>query len=502
MHSRSFRMAVVPLALASTTITAQSARPSPRENTSAVEAWIDQIAAVGATPGFGVAVVRGDSILIARGYGIADVSTDQPVSDSTRWYIASSTKALTALATSVLHYRTVVSLDATLASLLPDLRLNPKLSPRDITLRDLLALRHGIGDGPVTVRTAFTGEYTAPQLMGLLAEHAPASTGRAFRYANIGFNVAGLALERRLKRPWQEIVEQNVLLPLGMRSTTTRVSTLPPYRIAMPHALVQGKMVRIPMGKTDRTMHAAGGHFTTPHDIALFLVAQLNDGRVVGERGVDPRAIAETHRVAVTQDRTPSFVHRTGWGLGWDLGEYDGIPMIQRNGGFAGYYSHLSFMPEQRIGVAVFANGGMDADAAEMVAQGVYDLLLGRKDLAALAVRRDSLSAAFERTKSLGAGLPPQLPLPRPVLVYLGEYVNEAIGTLVLEGNGDHLMARIGDSWGVVRGLAGPDKQLLSEVLVAAILGDDRRFRVQFDANGHAEKIAIANFVFARREKR
>ena len=464
-----------------------------------IATWVDQIVATGATPAVAVAVVRGDSVLFARAVGIADVATGLPATDSTRFYIASTTKAFTALAAVVLANRGTVTLDAPLTTLLPTARWHPSLAPGTITLRDLLAMRSGIGDGPVVLRTAFTGEFTTTELLALLREHPPASGGRAFRYSNIGFNVAGLALERRFRKPWQSIVRETALVPLGMTSTSAQVSTITPAHLAMPHDIVNGELARIPLLKTDRTMHAAGGHYTTAGDLARFLLAQLNAGRVRGFPGVPQTAIAETHRKHVEQDRQFSFVRRTGWGLGWDIGTYDGMTLYQRNGGFSGYYSHLSFIPEHRVGIAVLANGGLDAAGSEALAQGLYDLVLGRRDLAQLGAARDSLAAQVTRlratTRQRTAAM---VALPHPPARYAGTFRNASVGTLTIEGSGRTLMLRVGDSWGIARGLTGLDGKPMPDVLVANVLGGEQRFVLRFDSSGSLAELTARDVVFTR----
>ena len=475
---------------------------APAAADSLVAEWAAQVLATGATPGMALAVVRGDSILLARGFGTADLATGMPVTDATRFYVASTTKALTALAFAVLDRRGALRLDAALATLLPGVRLHEGLDPRAITLRDLLAMRSGIGDGPVVLRTAFTGEFTDSLLLALLAEHPPAEGGRAFRYSNIGFNVAGLALERRRRRPWHEVVRETVLEPLGMSGATARISTVPAHRLAMPHDLVEGRVARIALLKSDRTMHAAGGHVLTADDAARFLLAQLNGGRVRGRRGVPAEAVALTHRPNTPQDRDFSFVHRTGWGIGWDIATYDGMTLLQRNGGFAGYYSHLSFMPDSNVGVAVFANGGLDASASEAVAQGVYDLLLGRRDLAALAPRRDSLVAELARAmaRSRARADSARVPLPAPPPRLFGTFRNASLGTLALEGGADALVVRVGDSWSLARGVAGPDGRPLPDALAASVLGGRQRFTLGFAPDGRVREVTVRDFTFRRVE--
>ena len=483
------RRLLVLIALSAAPLSAQE-RVSP----AAIVRYLDDVFAAGAAAGMSVAVVHGDSILVVRALGTADLASGRPVTPGTRFLIASTTKALTALTTVILDERGVIDLDASLAELLPRAELDSAISARDITLRDLLAMRHGISqDGPVIVRTAFTGEFDTPTLLRLLRHHGPSRAGRRFEYGNLGYNIAGLALEEATGRRWQDLVLRTAIRPLGMRETGARVSAVPERRLAMPHTMNGGRLERVPLYKSDRTMHAAGGHLATARDLARFVIAQLNGGRVPGARGVSASAIAAMQQRHTDQDREFSFLHRNGWGLGLDIADYRGDTIYQRPGSFTGYYSHLSFMPSRRVGIVVLTNGGVGGGGAtaETVVQGVYDMFRGESP-ATLQARVDTLRAdvaARARAPRPAPSPAPSLPLAR----YLGRYADEQLGTLVIAQRGDSLVARMGDAWGVASGIADT-----ANVLTAPLMGGRRRLEFIFDGGGPADSVAMAGRIFRR----
>ena len=469
------------------------ARPAPRPvSRAALGMLIDSVFAAGAAAGLQVAVVQGDSILLERALGIADMESRRPVTAETRFLTASTTKAFTALAAIALAERGAVDLDASLAELLPAAQLDSGLSARDITLRDLLAMRSGIGqDGPVVARTAFTGEFDTPTLLRLLRYHAPSRRGRRFEYGNLGYNVAALALEEATGRPWQRLVEETVLEPLGMRETVSRLSALPVDRIAMPHALQSGGQRRIPLYKSDRTLHAAGGHLTTARDLARLAIAHLNRGKVPGTRGASATAIAASQRRETDQDRQFAFLHRNGWGLGLDIADYRGDTLYERNGSFTGYYSHFSFMPSRGIGVVVLANSDAGGAAAEAIAQGVYDLAHGDAPVTFAPRVADLRRSVLARTAEPPPAAPQRPPL--PLARYTGRYTDEVFGTLVVEQRGDSLIARMGDSWGVLRA------DTAASTLAANMMGGNRRLTFEFRRNaGPAQSVTMAGRTFRR----
>jgi CubicO group peptidase (beta-lactamase class C family) len=481
------------LVAAATLVLALPAAAQEVSRRQAIEAWIDRIAGVGSMAAVSVAVVDGDSVLLTRARGFADVESGRRATVDTRFYLASTTKAFTALAIAMLDHRGAIELDAPLSAYLPGVALHAPLSPSRITIRDLLAMRDGIGEGPVTMRTSYTGEWTEPELARLLALHPPDPAGNAFRYSNIGYITAGLAVQGKVGLDWRTLVEREVLLPLGMRHTHSRLSDVPPDSLAMPHGVIGGRMRRIAMGKSDRTLHAAGGHFATAHDIARFLVAQMNGGRIDGRSVFPAEVLAETHRSHVAQNRDAGFVRRTGWGLGWDIATYEGDTMYERGGGFGGYSSRVSMIPARRHGAVVLAT--VSSGSAEAIAQGIYDILAGRATPARLDSLHARVKATHERVRARSADSPSaSAALAPPLQGLIGRYSSDAWGTLELLARGDTLIARMGDSHGVVHATRGAD------VLEVRLLGGAQRLRPARDARGVARSITIEpDMTFTRR---
>ena len=111
-------------------------------------------------------------------------------------------------------------------------------------------MTHGIdGDGPVTVRTAYTGDFTGGLLLQLLRLHPAASAGRKFVYSNLGYNLFGLVLDAQFEEGWKRVIRREVFDPLGMSSTTALMSEAPAARLALPYKMG-------PSGRHERTLTA------------------------------------------------------------------------------------------------------------------------------------------------------------------------------------------------------------------------------------------------------
>src|SRR5688572_2911557 len=222
-----------------------------------VDALVTRVMAMDVTPGMAIAVVKGDQTILAKGYGWADLERKVPATERTAFYIASMTKAFTALDIALLAKRGVLSLDAPVSRYLGGVTWGSGVNADSITIRQLLSHTHGIAnDGPVVFRTAFTGDHTNALLKDLLRYHSASDAGRKYRYTNLGYNIAGIIIDDLTKSKWQDQLEAGIFKPLGMNNTTAYVSRIDSARLAMPYAALSK---RVHYSKSDANMQAAGG---------------------------------------------------------------------------------------------------------------------------------------------------------------------------------------------------------------------------------------------------
>jgi CubicO group peptidase (beta-lactamase class C family) len=459
--------------------------------------------ATGLTPGLSVAVIRGDRVVWQSGFGMADREARRPVTPETRFYIGSTSKALTGLAAARLAARGVLDLDAPIDRVLPEARFAEGVAADSITLRRCLTHTHGLqAQGPVTVRMTFTGEYTNAELFKALAGHAPARGGRAYAYSNLSYEIVGLALAPDVTRGWKEVVDREVFAPLGMKATTAYASKVPASMRAEPYDTGAQGLERLPQGKVDANMGPAGGHFSTAPDLARLVIAEMNQGRIDGRQAIEPAVIRETQRSQVVNERSFPPFERHGWGLGWDLGTYRGDTLIHRFGGFDGYRCHVSFEPGPRLGVVVLVNGGQSANSLpHALAAAIYDRLNGRDSVEArLATRLDAAIAADARQReSIAADLAkraarPKTPV-RPLVAYTGTYDHPLYGTVVVDDRDGRLVARMGVAESALEVL-----DLEKEVFRGEFIGGGRPMGTRFAEGGdRAAALQMIDVEFTRR---
>jgi CubicO group peptidase (beta-lactamase class C family) len=484
-------------------LSAQGPRPTPAAIARAVDSLARRVISSGLSPALGVAVVMDGKTVLARSYGWADASARIAATDSTLWYVASTSKSYTGFAIALLAHQRALDIEAPIATLLPGVQWPDSVDPARLTLANFLSHTHGLNDNAVVLSAAFTGEIPERQWPSLIRFATRRRTDDLV-YSNFGYNVAAMVIDRLRPEGWRRFLDSAVYQPAGMHETYARVSGLSARRIARPHALnAAGGHTTEEFQKTDATMNSAGGHLATLHDLARWTIVQMDGGTIDGRQVFPREAVALSHRLIARQTREARRrfgpFEREGWGAGWDIGSYMGEPMVSRFGGYHSFRSHLSMLPRRRIGVVAQVNGPVAGDATDIIATLAYDLEAGRPNASAAAhARLDSLIASLPATRAEQAVADSvrrarQRPLRRPRGDFAGSYHHPAFGTLAFALSEGALHYR----WGALDGPAevfDADKDQLR----IEFAGSGNVVSFRFDGPGAATSIELAGITFAR----
>ena len=400
-------------------------------------------------PGLSVAVVRGDEVLLARGFGTRDPERDLPVDADTMFYMASVTKSFLALTTQILAEEGRLDLDAAVVEYLPHFQLADASATRSVTLRDLLSHAKGLEHPAITQAEAYTGEFDEALYYRLMAEVE--ATGE-FGYSNEHYTLLGRVVEAVTGSSWQALIADRILKPIGLARTTTSASRM--YgdgNVAYPLQEFGDTWRPATVRKTDRTMHAAGGMGATANDLATWLRFNLGDGTLDGKRIVSAAGLAETHRPHADVGKDFFIFGREHYGLGWYIGSYAGETMIHHFGGYVGSRAHVSFLPDHDLGVAVLMNSADPTFyVVDWMAATVYSELAGIEGpdvLPRLTEMMDRRRASNRQRLADRAPNPTQAAggLSLPAERYAGRFHSDDWGTLELEFTDDELRCRWGD---------------------------------------------------------
>ncbi len=277
-----------------------------------------------------------------------------------------------------------------------------------------------------------------------------------YAYDNLGYNIYGLLLENSLKIKWQDLLQKRVFDPIGLKHTTARISQAraKKWNVVAPYVFDQssGKIIRSGLHKTDENMQSAGGMFMSISDLGRWINLNMNDGKLDGKQVISADLIRKAHTgYTKTVRDQPPFSGDGEYGLGWQIGKYRNEKVIYHHGGFAGYRSHVSFMPDRKIGIGVLVNNDTAGGrAADMIATYGYDWWLNTENLEAdyakqlqdlfdsYEKRKQQLhSSALERAKRTWQ-------LSKPFADYAGKYANDIHGTIEISPKENALAVRMG----------------------------------------------------------
>jgi len=395
-------------------------------------------------PGVALAIVKDGEVVLARGYGVRRLGERAPVDEFTLFGIASNTKAFTATALGLLVEEGKLEWDAAVVDYLPWFQMYDPWVTRQLTIRDLLVHRSGLGLGAGDLLWWPPSDYTREEIARRLRFIEPATSFRsAYAYDNVLYTVAGEVIEEVTGQTWEEFVEERIIEPVGMtRSTVRYTGLLSSDNVASAHARIEGT-VRPVTPFTSDNVTPAGGINSGAADMAKWMIVQLDSGRLAdGSRLFSPRTTWELWRPVTPIPfgppppvLAPLERNSLGYGLGFNISDFRGEKLVAHTGGLPGYVSRVALVPGHRLGVAVLTN--MESGAAfNAIAWHVVDHYLDAPDfdwLGAYATRMawiDSVLAERDQRTSAGreSSSAPSLPLER----YAGTYTDAWYGDVII----------------------------------------------------------------------
>lgn len=457
-------------------------------------------------PGIAVVVIKDDKPIFVRVYGMANKETGTKADTNTLFYIASSTKSFTALAAALLDKEGKIKLADPVNKYTSGMQLKTPI-PDKVAVRDLLTHTSGLDNDALAFRMAYSGESDTRDMKLVFARgttYSESNFGK-YRYDNLGYNIYAVLLQNRLNTKWQDLLQSRILDPLGMKHSTPYVSKAASkkWTVAMPYIFnaQTGKIVRSPLEKRDNNLQSAGGLFASISDIGRWLNMNMNDGKLDGKQVFPADVIRAAHTgYTKTVREVPPFTGEGEYGLGWQIGKYKNDKVIYHHGGFPGYQSHISFMPDKKIAVAVVTNDGFAGGrAVHLLATYAYDLLLGNPD-----VESDYAKLVEEFVESYEKGKQQQIraagdrakrtsQLTRPLTKYAGKYVNELFGTIQVIAGGTDLAVKMGNISVVSTPFTAPDT-----IRVEMVPGAGEVIKFNKNAEGEIESLTYAGAAFTR----
>ena len=388
------------------------------------------------TPGLALAVVKDGAVVLARGYGVRELGRPEPVDEHTLFAIGSTTKAMTAALLAQLVAAGKLAWDDPVQRHLPEFRLHDPWVTREATVGDLLTHRAGLGNADLLW---YGSGRTRSDLLAAVPRIEPAYSLRSrFLYQNVMYGVAGEVAARVAGRPWEELLAERLLAPLGMgRSAPTLAAAAGRGNVASPHDLVEGTLRVIDNEPVD-SIAPAGAVWSSVSDLTRWLRMLLAEGKWEGREVLSEGALADLLRpqTLVTGGAYPTDEltrpHWSTYGYGWFQQDYRGLMVHYHTGSIDGMVALVGLVPERELGFAVLAN----RDHAELrhalwwrtvdlfaAGGATRDWSVELRELYGKA-RAEREKARAEEEAARVAGTRPSLPLER----YAGRYEHPVFG--------------------------------------------------------------------------
>jgi len=317
-------------------------------------------------PGCAVAVSRNGTVVLERGYGMANLETATPIQPSSIFHVASVSKQFTATAILLLERDGKLSLDDDIRRHLPEI---PDYGTT-ITIRHLLTHTSGLRDQWDLLalgRGRFEeNRITEADVMDIVPRQTALNfkPGAEYVYSNTGYTLAGVIVRRVSGKSLREFAHDRIFAPLGMTSTHFHDDYTMVVRgrtsAYAPRSGAERWRVSIPNYDT----YGATSLFTTVGDLLTW------------EANVDRPKVGDATMFARMEVRTPLTSGDTSnYGLGVTSGRYRGARVVEHTGSDAGYRAYLGRLPDHGLGIAIACNAAT-ANTTQL-ARAVTDAFLG-----------------------------------------------------------------------------------------------------------------------------
>ncbi|MEO6819250.1 MAG: serine hydrolase [Ginsengibacter sp.] len=331
---------------------------------SQIDALVEKTLTAYDVPGIAVAIVKDGKIIHEKGYGLRSLNTGKKVDEHTLFGIASNSKAFTTAALGMLIDEGKLKWTDRVTDYIDGFQLYNPYVTQNFTIEDLITHRSGLGLGAGDLMIwPDSSSFTKKDIIHNLRYLKPVSDFRTkYDYDNLLFLVAGEVVAKVSGLTWEDFIEQRIMKPLGMTESAASLSRVKDKsNVIDPHAPVNGKVTPIRIDWSE-TANAAGGIYSSIHDMSKWAIMQMNNGKY-GE-GLKNQLFSEAvhedmwtpHTIIPVRGKTPYNTHFSSYGLGWFLSDEMGYKVPTHTGGLAGIVTQVTLIPELNLGIIVLTN--------------------------------------------------------------------------------------------------------------------------------------------------
>lgn len=397
-------------------------------------------------PGVSIGVVKDGELVFTGNYGVLEKGKRRKPDEHTLYAIASNSKAFTSAIIGMLVQEGRLNWDDRVQDYLPYFEVYDPWVSANVTVKDLLSHRVGLGTFSGD-NIWYKSELTTEEIVKRIKYVPQAFDFRAgYGYSNLMYITAGELIETVTGKSWGRNVQERILNPLGMNRTLWTLNDLESSgNYSTPHARKDNENYVIPWVSWDNVA-ATGGLISSVSDMSKWMIFNLNHG----VNGKDTLLTRQTRNMLWTPHNSRPVdhtrendygMHFRAYGLGWALSDFHGRLKVSHTGGYDGFITAVTLIPDDNLGVVVLTNGvrspimaatyyalekfmGIDSGkdwSAEMLASSIE-----RK-------KRDTRVAYRKEHREMGTE--PNVPSSR----FTGKYHSQLVGGIEITGNAGEL---------------------------------------------------------------
>lgn len=353
---------------------------------------INSLLHLGHYPSMSACIIKNNSIVWAKGYGMYDIEHQKPATEHTIYTVASITKTITSTALMQLYDQGLFNLDDDVNKYLPFILRNPNFPDDPITIRMLLSHSSSLNPDPASYHwfnfshTPPVPWYPDPWLREYLLPNGTLYTpqiwnttyrpGERMQYANINFDLVGYLVQILSGEPFYLYCDEHIFTPLSMTHTSFLLPDLPIGDVAIPY--IYHNRTYIKLQYYQLLHYPVAGLLTTTEDLSHFLIAQMNHGVYNTTRILANDTVTLMHTV----QPPGNLYYNYRYGLGWMIEKkwVQNEVIIGHTGDIPGVHTRMFMEEKNHIGIICLFNSDRTTTIKKFVSLLIQDLLFSKAE--------------------------------------------------------------------------------------------------------------------------
>lgn len=423
--------------------------PDPMDHIiSLFDAYLNKYYNQSLMPGMVVAIVKDGKIIYQNCFGVKDLASGAPVDENTLFGICSISKQFTSTNVAQLVDKGLMSWDDPISkyySVPDEFQLyNDSYVSNNITIRDVLMHNSGLSRELGNEYPTYFNDSFSDAIFKLRYVKNTTPFRSTYAYNSLIYALAGYCAAKANNTTWNELIKDDLLIPLGMNTTVTSYwdflnspNHATPYKLLKNGTMVPYDIIPDPVGP-------AGSIYSSISEMANWLKFQVSDtGYFNGVKIVSKKELDETRTPQINiTDPLDSVVYGSQYGLGWFIrANNPTLPYyVTHPGDSSDFHAQITVYPLKDLGIVILSNGGTYPSNFRSILDAKFrQLLAGNEDWDQWPDLKDALDATWKPDSPT-----PPLVDPMPLSGYVGVYSNNIYGNLTITSSNGALICNYG----------------------------------------------------------